>query len=569
MEITFEDIKRSYLTYIKDNRTLIKWLEKEGVEYFKNPYRCFKEEFEYALQQKQISDVKQQNPLDHAGRIERLQTMENKNLPTAPAISINTSPAVKQVLNPVFKKQEKLLPLKLGKKDAVPGLVIFCKHRDCKSKKKAGCKHPADYECYKLLIKTKTIRASFLQEFNNIRDEQEAKALARELRKITFLSGGKQKSIMIDEPDAVRNINFLPNLIEDYLEHLLKIKGNQEPFLKSQRKMFDVMLQVFTDNGADPNKIRIDQLNQRLDDGYTWVRKIELELDKREGKKKGKPIATTTKNNYIKLYRSIYKFACDNRDINIKNPFKTIKVVNVKQAIKNKIKTVTPTELSRLFEMLRNRTELNKKKTYFNEKKNKHVTQTFKYFQPYLLDGIQLAIAFGYRSENIVYVKWSDIDLTEAYSENSILNAVIKVEDIKVNNQKKQFRDDIKKFIYVRVNNDIEALLMRLGYQQYRETNAFILAPDHHHQRKTIKCNISKGFHHYMLEITPLKDLQFKDLRKTQLSHEGKNTSPELASRRVHGDFSTTYNNYFDDSILLPTAEENPTVFKGISLLSL
>ncbi len=568
MEITFEDIKKNYLTYIKDNRTLKNFLKDEGVEYFQNPYRCFKEEFLEALVQKQIREIKVQNPVDHAERIERLQAMEERR--HAPTPAAPTSPqSAKQVLNPIFKKQEMLLPLKLGKKEAVPGLIIWCNHSDCKRRKKPyGCRHSADYETYKLLIKTKAIRTSFQKEFNNIRDEQEAKALARELRRVTFLVGEKPKSLTLVEPDAAHDINILPNLIEDYLEHLLKIKGNKEVFLNAQRKMFDLMLQVFIDNGADPNKIKIDQLTERLPDGYTWVRKVELAIDKREGKKKGETISTTTKNNYVKLFRSIYKFADEERGMNIKNPFKTIKIKNVNQAIKNKIKTVTPAELSKLFEMLRNGTELKEKKTYFSKSQKKYINKTFKYFQSYLLDGIQLAIALGYRSENIVELKWSDIDLSEAYSPGSILNAVIKVEDIKINNMKKQFKEDIKKFIYVRVNNDIEELLMRLGYEQ-RNTDNYILAPDHRHNRNTIKSNISKGFHYYMLEINPIKNLQFKDLRKTQISHEGRNTSPEIASRRVHGDFTTTNNHYFDDDVMLPTAAENPRVFKGINLLSL
>lgn len=572
MEILFDEIKKDYLKHIKDDRTLIKWLDEENVEYFTKPNRCFQVEFLFAFNERQIREIKLKNPIDYANRIEKLKALEAKMLAPAPAQIVidNIPPKTSERLNPIFKNQEKLLPLKLGKREAVPGLIIFCKHKDCKEKKKTGkCKHPAEYECYKLLINTKAVTTSFVKEFNGIRNEEEAKSLARELRRITILNGGKPKSLTVPEQTETKDLYILPNLIEEYLEHLLKIKGNLERFLKSERNMFDVMLQVFKDNGADPYSIRVDTLNDKLQDGYTWVRKIELAIIEREGKKKGKKISSTTKNNYMKLYRSPYKFANENRGLNLKNPFKTVKIENVKQAIKNNIKTISTKELSTLFKMLRNKEELNIKKTYFSKAKNRFTTKTFKYFQPYLLDGIKLAIASGYRSDNIVNVKWSDIDLTEAYSQSSILNGVIKVEDIKVNNQNKQFNDDNKKIILVRINKDMMELLIILGYKKYNGTERYILAPEHQHFRETIKNNVSKGFHHYMLKVNPLKDFQFKDLRKTQISHEGHNTGLKKTSKRIHARFSTTDNNYFDDDVTLSTAKENPTVFKGFRLSKL
>ena len=69
--------------------------------------------------------------------------------------------------------------------------------------------------------------------------------------------------------------------------------------------------------------------------------------------------------------------------------------------------------------------------------------------------------------------------------------------------------------------------------------------------------------------VSPNKDFQFKDLRKTQLTQEAKNNSEKKASKRVHGDESTTENHYFNDHELLATANENPTVFKGVRLCEL
>jgi len=115
-------------------------------------------------------------------------------------------------------------------------------------------------------------------------------------------------------------------------------------------------------------------------------------------------VYTTTRNAYIVTYRSLYKFAQDIREIDIKNPFKTLKIVNVSQKIMNGIKTISAGEVKTLFEMLRSAKELNEEITYFSKKKNKYRTETKKYYQPYLLDGIRLALALGYRSQNIAEV---------------------------------------------------------------------------------------------------------------------------------------------------------------------
>ncbi len=168
------------------------------------------DEFLEAFDQKQIRGIKRQNPIDHANRIERLREMEAKRLGTvtapAPVINITTPlPKAKEELNPAFKKPEKLKHLKkLSKKDAVPGLFIYCHHPDCLKKKK--CNHPADLERYKFIIKTKTVSATYKKEFWDIRDEEEAKALARELRRITLLNGGKPKSLTVQSQGGQRDL---------------------------------------------------------------------------------------------------------------------------------------------------------------------------------------------------------------------------------------------------------------------------------------------------------------------------------------------------------------------------
>jgi len=112
-------------------------------------------------------------------------------------------------------------------------------------------------------------------------------------------------------------------------------------------------------------------------------------------------------------------------------------------------------------------------------------------------------------------------------------------------------------------------ILKQLGYDKYKNTSVYILAPVHQHSRSTIIKNVSKGFLKYMKVISPDEEYKFKDLRKTQITEDAKVVGKERASARVHNDLKTTVGHYFDEHELLPTVEEKPTVFKGVSLCEL
>jgi hypothetical protein len=226
MEIYFDEILRDYLRHLKDHRSIMKWLEREKVDYFRKPLRCIKSEFLIAFENAQMREIKKQNPFDHNGRIERLKALEVKIITP---VSVQILPSsqksnVIEVLNPAFEKPENLSHLTFSKKDTVPGLFIFC--RKCKKKKKQKkCPHSAEEEVYKLRVSTKSLKISFQQEFDTIRNWEEAKSLARELRRIAILNGGKPSSFTIPVQSETKDIQFVSELIDDYLEYQEKNQG--------------------------------------------------------------------------------------------------------------------------------------------------------------------------------------------------------------------------------------------------------------------------------------------------------------------------------------------------------
>ena len=323
------------------------------------------------------------------------------------------------------------------------------------------------------------------------------------------------------------------------------------------------MLDVCAECGYERSKVRIDQLDKSMADGFTLIKKISDAIDKIPGKKTILP-TQTTRNDYLVTFRSLYRFAKVKRELNVKNPFmdEIVKTVNVTEEVKNKIKTISQTDLTKLCEILRQKKILKQKITYFSKAQNKFVTQTKCFYFPYLLDGIRLGLALGFRSQNIVDLKWSNIDLSEAYPD-TIENGVIKVFDLKYAHQNKIIRDEAQKILRVRITMEIKNILEDLGYCKYKGSCSYVLAPTHKHKRETINKNLSKGFHHYLLEVNPDLDFAFKHLRKTCITLDAKANGKEGASKRVHKDPRTTEGHYFDENVLLPTAREleSPPIF--------
>jgi hypothetical protein len=174
--------------------------------------------------------------------------------------------------------------------------------------------------------------------------------------------------------------------MDEHYEHLEKNNGVSEKHLKEVRKKYDFMLKVFEDCKFDPKTVLITQLDKPLSEGYTLVTKISLAIDKIPGRKfeiaKGerkrkKFIGQVTRNDYIKSYLALYRFVQEDRDIIIKNPFKAkiMKIVNVSEEIKNRIRTITDVEFKTLSSLIHGKTPCIKELTYFLKTKGKEVTE--------------------------------------------------------------------------------------------------------------------------------------------------------------------------------------------------
>ena len=93
----------------------------------------------------------------------------------------------------------------------------------------------------------------------------------------------------------------------------------------------------------------------------------------------------------------------------------------------------------------------------------------------------------------------------------------ISVQDFKVNRQKGTEKDNLK-YIYVPVTKELEDLLYQMGYEKYKNSDKYILAPEETMRRNTIKLFLSRSFSHYYGLLATGKKLTYGVLRKTYIT---------------------------------------------------
>ena len=573
MEIVFEEIKRNYLPHIKDDRTLIKWLEEEKVDYFTDPKRCFKVEFVTAFQAKQLRDVKKQNPLDYEKRIERLIELESQMFNAvsfSPIIASNLLPKANEIISSVNPKSEnspikntmvvqtstevRTEFLKLSNKDCPIGLHRICnkcKYRytgKCRNKKENKC-YP-DRHTYRLEVNTKaTGRLFATEEFDNVFDEKEAKDIARKLREKIIANGGKVKLPLLEEEEN-QDYGIIEVLMKKHLSYMRDEEKEDfeklnlfNKWVNRTESKYDLMKSVIKNLGFKVETFRIEQLSYKLENKKTVKGILIEEVKKREGR--NGTIKNPTYNDYIKTYKYLFDFGM-NKCGQTLNPFEEVQLKSY-NANRN-IRILTPIEFKTLCELIQSQKEIHK--DYKSGGKN--------FYRDYLVDGIKLGLYSAFRNVQLAELRFSNILLSE---DGQLVNSIIEIEDFKTNHQYKLFSEEEKRYNYVRINYDLAELIISLGYQEFRFTNEFISAINSTCQRNTIANQLSNSFREYTRILFPTRELKFKHLRKTHISSMSESVGAERTAQVWHEDSSVTKANYIYFKKLIPSADEFKRIF--------
>lgn len=399
-----------------------------------------------------------------------------------------------------------LKPLYIPKAKKYTGLQVFC--RECKTTvydvcRKTGksihyCRY-GDRHLFKIFVyipgttirKTKDLKTRSLEAA-----VQETIEFRRQIRESHSTVGMEDK---IAEELYRQSPNRLPTLIEAMMQYIRCISNDPElvpPFrrkIRTKSYILDVehyfiqFLVSLKINGYDINPLQINEVND-----VHIAKFYEYLLDTLK-------LSPSTYNKHLSTFTSLYEYFIHTVGHQIRNPFKDIPH---KHAYIN-IETITKGEYQKILEIVQ-KPELGKTILGSGEPKD--------YYKPWLKDAIELGLETGRRNEELALMKWNDIFKNEKGE-----LVYIRVPDYKVNRLQDKEGTNTK-FIYVPVTQTLKELLIRIGYNKYKESDKYIIAPEELLTRNTVKFIMGRSFSHYYKQLKTGKNISFKSLRKTYIS---------------------------------------------------
>jgi site-specific recombinase XerD len=316
----------------------------------------------------------------------------------------------------------------------------------------------------------------------------------------------------------IEYLNFLDNI--DVPEHL--VVKRSERHIKEQAKCLELFNEALNSNKLNKRIIPIHRITDK------HVGYFHSHLADHMG------YANKTYNNKMGSLKSFLDWAIKQYSINIKNPFNEVK----QRTSKTNIETITKKEFKNLIDPKNMCSEngiieVGKKKIKRNM------------FRDYLSNGIELCLHTGGRREEVVELKWNmvhKIDGEIAYIEFDNL----KVERILGDG----FNDNVDTNI-IPITKDLKNLLLRLNYEEKKNTDDYILYPDRDTQSTpTIMDNLSKGFTHFYKRLNTGRELQLKSLRKTYMTYLKLATGGDMRKLDSHSTDEVLDKHYIDKKII-------------------
>lgn len=318
-----------------------------------------------------------------------------------------------------------------------------------------------------------------------------------------------------------RYVGWLHN--EGVPAHQIRERSNE--YIKDVERALKNLVSCLKENEYNLGSLRVEDIDNEL------VGKVFSYLENRK-------VANRTFNKYFGFYTSFLKWYTDEYDFPMRNFFEKVK----RKSLNPRPEAIIQKEYEALLPII---TPENGLKEY-----EKGVKPSRNLFRAWLADGIRLGLETGRRREEIINLKWKDIEENDGH-------LYIKVEDFKVNRIQNRLREEEKKYIYIPVTDSLRKLLDELGYHISIGIDNFILAPDIKISRGRVMSDVlSRGFSHYYDQLNTGRKLTFKCLRKTYITNleifmRGGNTKAITG----HSDDQVIEKNYLDKREMAKAAE--------------
>lgn len=428
----------------------------------------------------------------------------------------------------------------IQKLKSIKGLSLYCPQ--CKSTVLECCKETGKplHQCknkgelqFKSIISvpgTKNARRTKIHKTNNLNEAiPEHYNFKKEVKSEDYKKS--QDKTLSTKSEAHNQISSRPILLRQVLaRYLAWLKNENVPshiqkerspeHLKDIEHILVFLLTTWKENGSPLDRIEITDINDHMV-GLVYSAMLKKKFSPR------------TVNKYRGTYISIIKWYSEEYNVQMRNFFKRIP----KEPENPQPKGISTKEFNALLARI---TPENGVKTYKNG-----VKQTRNLYRPWLADGFRLAYETGGRREEVINLKWSDIKIKDGIP-------YIETEDYKRNRIERRTDPKQKKYKYFAITSTLKQLLFDLGYEKYKDTNQFILAPEVKSTRQRVMADVlSRGFTHFYKQLNTGDELTFKCLRKTYITNLGiKFGHGNIKTITGHTNDRTIERNYTDQRML-------------------
>jgi len=167
----------------------------------------------------------------------------------------------------------------------------------------------------------------------------------------------------------------------------------------------------------------------------------------------------------------------------------------------------------------------------------------------------------GARRQEIPEIKWTDVIPNRKTGE--IRGGVLLLKDLKNTRIQKLSSVKVKP---IEINDDLWELLIKMGYENFKGQDKYILDPEEKYKRRFIKDMLSKSFAHYISYVdTKGHRLSFKCFRKTWFTGCAGNVGQDLASYMGgHSETNVTATHYINKLELAGAAGKFKRVFSKV-----
>lgn len=385
------------------------------------------------------------------------------------------------------------------------GLTVFC--YKCKTNVSETCKETEKplqrcpfgekhaFKVYSYIPRTKIRKTKKL----DTRDVNNAIKLAIEFDQ--EVKGTVAPRGVITENKKISNVpNQTPRLLIHALSRYVGFLNNENvptqlkeerstDYVKDIERKLKYLVESLKKKGYDTATFQVDDLNDKVvGDVYDHL--------KEENK-----FSPRTFNKHFSYYTAFLKWFSEEY-YPVRGWFARVK----KESVNSEPEAITQDENEALLKIITRENGIQKYESGVKEYRN--------FYRPYLKDAFRLALQTGSRREELINLKFNGIN------EENEGSGYIKVENYKVNHIQKRKTEEQKKYIYIPLTASLKELLNELGYEKYKGTDNYILAPEIDSKRnKVLSDLLSRAFTHYYKQLNTGRNLTFKSYRKTYITN--------------------------------------------------